>query len=172
MNSTELTCVIHCDKVMKNIIKGIYAADEIPMRVESYPFGFIANTDVRGQPGTHWVAFYVPSEEKGYFFDSYADEPGYFSDRFDIFFSKNNLELTYNRRRLQSLNSNVCGQYCCFYLLHACRDVRSTRIFSNFSDNFELNDAYVNDYIVATFSNCFQHSVSYAQSCCFGKQFL
>ena len=37
-----------------------------------FPYGFVANTDPSTEPGTHWVAFYFPSRDKGEFFDSYG----------------------------------------------------------------------------------------------------
>jgi hypothetical protein len=59
MNTRQLKCVIEADSEMKNIIIGVYAADELPGRQTSIPYGLIVNTDPHWSPGKHWIAFYI-----------------------------------------------------------------------------------------------------------------
>ena len=58
--------------IQKKIFDGVFPADEVP-KLNTFPCGFVANTDPSTEPETHWVAFYFPSREKGEFFDSYGN---------------------------------------------------------------------------------------------------
>lgn len=87
----------------------------------SYNFanGCILNTDPSSQPGEHWVAFFFqassPLSPMFEFFDSYGNPPSYYS----FPFLKQMLDqMYYNTEKLQSINSNVCGQYCILYLYY------------------------------------------------------
>jgi hypothetical protein len=58
---------MHLDKTQlqaRNIF-GVFASDQLPELIEKYPCGFVVNTDPSNQSGTHWLAFYFPSEHKG-----------------------------------------------------------------------------------------------------------
>ena len=85
-----------------------------------------ANTDPSTEPGTHWVAFYFPSEEKGESFDSYGQPPEQYRDLFRDFLEP--YEWQFNTRKLQSAWSDVCGQYCIFYLSHRARGLSMNKI--------------------------------------------
>ena len=100
----------------KKIFGGVFAADEVPQIIDTFPYGFVANTDPSTEPGTHWVAFYFPSREKGEFFDSYGHSPEHYG------FKSYNIEI-WNQHKLQSSWSNVCGHYCIFYLYHKSRGI-------------------------------------------------
>lgn len=155
MNTSQLKCVINCDSVMKKMIKGVFARDEIPSEISSFPSGFIVNTDDGHHVGRHWLAFYFESKIKTEFFDSYGHSPDYFS------FEGN----TYNDKRLQSSKSIVCGQYCLYYLLNRCRGVPMKSITKPFGNDLEENDNFVNEYITNSFPHCF-HSMHTHQTCC------
>ena len=71
MNTLQIKRALERDTFTKKIFGGVFAADELPKTITS-PCGFVANTDPSTEPGTHWVAFYFPSREKGEFFDSTA----------------------------------------------------------------------------------------------------
>ena len=101
----------------------------------------MANTDPSNKPGTHWVAFYFPSEEKGEFFDSYGHPPEYYS--FKNFLDTHSHEWSFNNRKLQSAWSEVCGQYCIFYLSHRVRGHSLKKIVQLFGKDTVLNDSKV-----------------------------
>lgn len=153
MNAQELKCVIECDPAMRRKILGVYARDKIPA-FTSFPCGLIANTDTSDLPGKHWVGFYYESKDKSEFFDSCGHSPEYFGFR-----ARN-----YNEKRLQSSRSNVCGQYCLYYLLNRCRGVSMPSIFKDFSDNLYENDAFIFGYISKSYPYCFNKLYNH-QSC-------
>ena len=75
MNTLEIKQALKSNKFTKRNFSEVYAADELPKSLDTFPCGFIANTDPSTKPGTHWVAFYFSSHEKGEFFDSYGYSP-------------------------------------------------------------------------------------------------
>ena len=58
----------------ENMFLGCFARDELPESVPR-PSCLIANTDLAGDGGKHWVAFYFTDDDKGEFFCSYGSPP-------------------------------------------------------------------------------------------------
>ena len=152
MNTMQLERVMKTDPYTRSQFRGVFAADQLPRRVKTYPSAYIVNTDPASEPGAHWVAFYFPQKDKGEFFDSYGDTPAYYSGIFKTFIKQNSCTWTYNHQPLQSLLSRVCGQYCLFYLLHRCHGVNMFKILRYFHKNKERNDRFVNEFICKHFS--------------------
>ena len=119
MNTAQITHALEQDPVTSKKFCSVFPSDKLPQTIDRYPCGFVANTDPSSGPGTHWVAFYFPSEEKGEFFDSYGHAPEYYRKSFGDFLKSRAWD--FNRRKLQSAWSDVCGQYCIFYLSHRAR---------------------------------------------------
>ena len=107
----------------------------------------MANTDPSGEPGAHWVAFYFPSKNKGEFFDSYGQPPDYYRRSFEDFLNKHSEEWVYNERKLQSAWTDVCGQYCIFYLSHRARGQGMNKIVQLFNKDTMLNDVKVSQFV-------------------------
>ena len=151
MNTSSLQCIVRCDSVLSNCAVGIFAADELPTRLHSLPVAFIVNTDKRMDLGRHCVAFYISSSAKGEFFDSYGNLPSYYSNEFENFFDRNGMKLTYNEKGLQGFNSNVCGQYCTYYLSQRCSGMEMKSIVKPFTQNYANNDQFVYCYVNRSF---------------------
>ena len=146
MNTLEIKQALESNKFTKRNFSEVYAADELPKSLDTFPCGFIANTDPSTKPGTHWVAFYFSSHEKGEFFDSYGYSPKQYK-----FFKFYKPEI-WNDRKLQSSFSEVCGQYCIFYLYHKSRGYSMSKIVNMFTDNTSLNDCNVACYVKKHFN--------------------
>lgn len=69
MDALHIYRGITSDPLAKDCFKGVIPANELPTRVKQRPSAYIVNTDDRGQPGTHWVAFYFPKTGPSEFFD-------------------------------------------------------------------------------------------------------
>ena len=133
-----LTKVIPCNYVK---FLGVFAQDKIP-RIDSsfsFPLCFVSNTHPSTKPGEHWVAFYYESPASLEFFDSYALPP--------VIYGFSVKPLRMNHSPIQSLDSDVCGQYCIFYLYHRSRGKSLTQILNTFSSQ----DQAWNDNSVARF---------------------
>ena len=146
MNTLQLERALKHNTFTKKIFVGVFAADELPT-LNTFPSGFVANTDPSTEPGTHWVAFYFPSRDKGEFFDSYGHPPEHYGEPFTVY----NVE-TINSHKLQSSWSNVCGHYCIFYLYHKSRGYSMSKIVNMFSSNVDKNDCKVACYVKKHFN--------------------
>ena len=55
MNTLQIKRALERDTFTKKI-GGVFAADELPKVMNTFPFGFVANTDPSTEPGTRAVA--------------------------------------------------------------------------------------------------------------------
>ena len=95
------------DPVLAPLMQGVFPRDRLPV-INTYPAGLIANT-----------AMYFESLRESEFIDSYRFPPEtYNMDTYILW------DVTYyNDKTLQELNSDVCGDYCLFYLIQRARNV-------------------------------------------------
>lgn len=157
MNTGQLGCVIKCDEIMSKVVIGVYPYDRLPRYINEVPQGVIVNTDAHDGPGDHWVALYIDDSNRGEFFCSFGYSVTQYSKQFINYFNHLGIKaVTSNRQKLQSDNTNVCGYYAVYYLAHRCRGISLTKIVETF-DKFDtvVNDAYVQDFIVNTYTCCF-----------------
>lgn len=165
MNTNQLQCVIGCDELMRSKVLGVYALDRLPVRQKELPYGLIANTETHDKRGKHWIAMYF-SKEGGEFFDSYGHKPEYFSYVFSSYLSRNTTVVNYNKIRIQSYSTDVCGEYCLLYLLYRCRNLRMNDFMQLFEKNLDLeNDSFVRQYINDSFPLCLPNTTSTVQCC-------
>lgn len=122
---------------------GIYPADQIP-KVWTRPAALIVNTENHWQRGSHWIAMYVDGHGNGYYFDSFGRPP--LIPEYVDSLHKNCRHYKWNSRRLQSEDSDVCGQFCMMF----CRVISSgcgMRSFQKlFSDDLKKNDKIAQQY--------------------------
>ena len=119
--TAQIAHALEQDPVMSKMFCGMFPSNKLPETIIKYPCEFVANTDPSDKPGTQWVAFYIPTEQKGKFFDSYGQPPSFYRDSFGNTLNKHSCEWKFNTRKLQSTWSDVCGQYCIFYLRYRAR---------------------------------------------------
>ena len=161
MDTSQLMCAIKSDPSLSVAVWGVYSADQIPKHIRQG--GFIVNTDVSSKPGKHWCAFYFDGFGRSEFFDSYGNPPQYYSYGFLTCLRRNSSVWTHNKTKLQGHYSNVCGQYCLYYLIHRVRgqslcDIVTTLEKTNYVDQ------YVFDYILKTFPYCFAEYNCYSNN--------
>ncbi len=148
MKAYEVRKSIASDPGLMLSVAGIYASDKLPHFVHhSLPYGFVANTDTWGNPGKHWVAFYMDENGQGEFFDSLGRPPQHYCEQFKSFLTTRCAKIVYNTRPLQSPDSVLCGQYCLYYLANRCRGATMQDILSHFTDNTNVNDMIVDLYV-------------------------
>ena len=146
MDTLQIKRALEHNPFTKNTFCGVFPADELPI-IDTFPCGLVANTDPSNKPGTHWLAFYFPSSQKGEFFDSYGYPPKHYGEFFESYKISE-----WNNHRLQSSWSEVCGQYCIFYLYHSSRGYSMNKIVNLFSSNADLNDCNVACYVKKHFN--------------------
>lgn len=140
MNTQEVAAALSGVRASSS---GVYAADRIP-RALSLPAAIVTNMDPANKPGSHWVAFYIDNNGFGTYFDSYGlpPESPHHIDRL----KRNCTRYQWNKKKLQSYNSKVCGEYCVAFLHHMCRHLS----LRSFCDLF-TRDSLRNDNLVAKF---------------------
>ena len=52
MNTLQLERALKRNAFTKKIFSGVFAADEVPEIIDTFPCGFVANTDPSTEPGT------------------------------------------------------------------------------------------------------------------------
>ena len=163
MNTAQIAGALTHNAVTSTKFCGVFPSDKIPRTIHRYPCGFVVNTDPSTKPGTHWVAFYFPSEEKAEFFDSYGHTPKYYK------LSLGNLATkyiwTFNHRTLQSAWTAVCGHYCIFYLAHRANGYSMNKIINLFDHDSMSNDVHVERFVKAHFNLSAHSTVRYPQCC-------
>ena len=105
------------DPVLAPQMQGVFPSDKLPV-IKTYPAGLISNTDLHDLPGTHWVAMYFASRGISGFFYSYGFLPEVYG--MEDYILRN--VTMYNDLPLQGITSDVCDDYCLFYLLHRARN--------------------------------------------------
>jgi hypothetical protein len=103
---------------------GVYSRDLLPDTLDRK--AIVVNTDPHDKPGAHWVCLYMTSSIVEYF-DSYGLPPLHrdiqdFIDRHG--------EGIHNPHVYQDLNTDVCDQYCVYYLHQRLRGKKPSEIGS------------------------------------------
>ena len=157
MNTHQIEQIL--TTLLPNNFIGVFAQDRIP-NIDSalhFPLSFVSNTHPSTKPGEHWVAFYYTSPDTLEFFDSYGLHPSIYG------FTDTPSHI--NHKTLQSLDSNVCGQYCIYYLYHRSRGKTMSKILSSFSTDQAWNDKSVARFVSKHFPTRSCISCTCCQSC-------
>lgn len=121
---------------------GWFALDQIPKKLNHYPYSMVINLDYSNEPGSHWVGVFAFSKDLAYYFDSYGRGPSedlqdYFS-RFAIF--------RYNKKMYQSLLSEVCGYYVIFFI-YLCSLGHTLNHITSLLQSHSDKDGFVMDFV-------------------------
>ena len=138
MNTSQLRKLLSSDPYVRPLFKGVFARDEL----KHFKKGTcILNTSPSSEKTGHWIALWIDEDHSEYF-DSYGGLPPSFISNM---WKKR--KWVYNKARLQSPLTAVCGQYCVYYLLHRARGMDMESILRDFDTNADRNDQYVFDFI-------------------------
>lgn len=144
MDTTEI------DKKLANVpgFIGAFAYDQLPPN-STNDFSLVLNTDPSHLPGEHWLAI-VKNQTLIYFIDSYGRH--YTDSSFETPFIKTVEKLigqnkvVYNKMWLQQLTSNVCGDYCVYFIRELSKN-SFKKCLAVFSDDLRKNDKHVLNYV-------------------------
>ena len=100
---------------------------------------------------SHWVAIYFAGNDTAEFFDSLGQKPETYTLSFPAFLARNSTQWTYNNRTLHSPFSNVCGQFCIYYLIYHCRRYSMSQIVHKFTKSLVNNDLLDADFVKSYF---------------------
>ena len=135
MDTNEIDIYADKDKWLRNIYGGTCSIDNVP-DWSSTRCCYIINLSPSWHPGSHWVAAYKDDETAEYFC-SYGTKA---SSELKWLLGRKYSE---NSKQLQTLTSDLCGQYCLFYLMCRARGLSLNDVLSCFSNNCTVNDCIV-----------------------------
>lgn len=141
MNTNNITEALNSNNVTKAKFKGVFASNRLPKSSVIKPSFYIANTDPSYKSGQHWVAFYFPKNKPAEFFCPAGEPP---IKPFISFLNKNSETFIYNKRRIQSESSILCGVYCCIFIYLRCKNLS----FNNIINIFNYYNLYENDLLI------------------------
>lgn len=151
MNSQEIRDIL-VTTVPTTFQTTVVPADKLGT-VKSQQFAIIANSDRSDQPGMHWVALFKQRNSPIIeFFDSCAMPIEFYDSAFMKFLHLKGRVTRSSKVRIQSLSSNVCGQYCIYYLIHRVKGVSFENVLQMFNENdLESNDSIVREFVRVNF---------------------
>lgn len=121
MNSSQIHKILSRDPISSRHYAGVYPSDKIPI-IHKFPSAIVLNTGKHYERGTHWLAVYIQDKKTIEFFDSYGLPPEFYGEDISNFVRKYHY-VQANKIPLQSLTSNVCGQYCLYFIVKRCQGV-------------------------------------------------
>ena len=146
---------------------GVYPRDVLPDLLP-HQKAVVVNTDPHDQPGAHWICMYLNSPILEYF-DSYGLPPNH-PDLKD-FIQRQSHKQIHNPHCYQALDTDVCGQYCVYYLHHRHRGRKTVQDWIlPFRGTDKQRDRYVAQWFKETFRKPCTHK---GQTCqCRAKNLL
>ena len=133
-------------KLLGHNFLGCYPADLQPEELNRN-FSIIFNLSNHDKPGTHFVAINSHKNVLNYF-DSLGSPCQ--NKRLKVFLTKHRKgkKYIYNKTKVQSNNSHLCGIYCLGFLLSQESDIVMKDFLKNFSKtNLMLNDKIILEFI-------------------------
>ena len=147
MKSKKIAKILRSNTLTKQVFRGVFPCDKIPSIAES-TYAVIVNTDNSKKKGSHWILLYV-SDQTCIFIDSFGRSINskLFPADFVRYVSKfiGLKKYRYNPKIVQGLLSDVCAEYCCYWLFKKCLNVAD--IFKNFGGNLHHNDLQVSRFV-------------------------
>lgn len=117
MYATQIHRILSNDKNAARYFTGVFPADRLPpVKKET---AFVVNTDTHDKNGSHWLCMFVKDEDTLEFFDSLGFPPSTY-EPFISQYARKFKYVKWNETTFQSPTSNVCGQYCTYFLLKRC----------------------------------------------------
>ena len=138
MNNLEIDAACFSDPYLGSLFRGTNPMDQLPPCEDG---AYVFNLSNSKSEGTHWVTVYIVHSSLDYM-DSYGRNAPAILKRWGKKCSWNE-----NPYSLQSPFTAVCGQYCIYFLTQRARDIPFQILLGNFSNNVDINDRLVYDYV-------------------------
>lgn len=148
MSTQDIRGMLQRNEKTRGYLLDVYGADELPTKkVERSVWLLVCNCCPIDQPGEHWIAMFGDANGNIDFFDSYGLSPAVYSWAMAFIRAQNPRSINYNSVQLQSLASDVCGEYCLYFCHHRACDAIMTTIIER------LERATRDDFVRCTVHN-------------------
>ena len=144
------------NKTLKHVkgFKGVYAFDEIEgVDFDGKFTAAVINQDSHEKAGSHWFSTIYIKETKSpyyttcYFIDSLGRQPDYYQHSLTNMINQNSDVTVHLNKRLQSLYSSTCGEYCCMFVILMSQKMSYSDILNYFSSDTSHNDEIVDEFM-------------------------
>ena len=135
MNTAQLHQYMMKDPIISLMYGGTLAKNQLPPHPLKTPKIYIVNQQNSHQPGNHWIVLWIDVTSE--YFDSLGKEPPI---EFRQWLSLKETPFMFNSKRLQDINSDLCGQYCLMYSYFRSRGVTFQDFVDMFDQKLFLND--------------------------------
>ena len=138
---------IEIDKKLDKVegFLGAFPFDQIPKSKKNL-FSLVINTSSSHGVGDHWLSL-VYKDNIFYFLDSYGRNFTNltFSEEFKSTIKKyiGNKKCMYNKKLLQQLTSNTCGEYAIYFVYMLSSNTSLKNSLKPFRDSLKYNDDYI-----------------------------
>ena len=142
MDTLQLNRALGMDPYVKKCYGGTLPMDQIQTTRPVQTRCWVLNLSPSTHPGTHWVAVHVSRTSVEYFC-SYGLEPPGDLDKVLKRWARTGRRRVYDSNVgtvLQTLTSDLCGEYCVLYLKCRCRGVSFREFLTSFTTDTGLND--------------------------------
>ena len=121
LNTLQSTLALSKYPQTANQFIGVFARDELSLLINKFPALIIANTDPSTKSGTHWILFYFDKNGNVEYFDSLGKSLFHYHKDFLKFIKSNcNYYSRVVNKRIQPVNTTLCGHYCLYYAYSRC----------------------------------------------------
>ena len=141
MNTNQIDRILSQDNFSKNHFVGTFSWNNVPL-LDKYA-SCIVNSDCEDYSGQHWLAYFY-GECGLEFFDSFANIPSFYPGlpaKVDVL----------NRKRVQGFDSQMCGQWCVYFLLNRYRRYTMNDIVRRFGNDYDANDHWIRTFFFEYF---------------------
>lgn len=117
LNTSEIDAILkkHLPPHVKWM--GVTAANQWPNNPpQNKASAFVSNEQCICRKGNHWICVFTDSVGRGHYFDSYAKPIPHTA--WKAWFKKHTRSLHISKRVIQRPNTNFCGYFCIFFLMH------------------------------------------------------
>ena len=140
MNSNHLRCIFYKDPYKGEIFEGVFAKDQLMKGCfEKEASIYVVNEKNFQFRGSRWVMVYQ-DKKKTYFIGSLGRD-------FTQYGFKFKRSVYQASRRLQCLDSKLCGAYLVFFGCRLARGLDLNSIMDYFTCDCRFNDKFIYDYI-------------------------
>lgn len=124
LSSEQLASALLKNNVTKKYFGGIVARD-ILCKITKRPRYIVCNTDIVSGEGKHWIVFFFPPHalDTVEMFDSLGKGVDEYPEEFRAFVNKFASQCQIVTKRIQPLNTSLCGHYCLYYILYRCKGI-------------------------------------------------
>jgi hypothetical protein len=144
MLGSEISQFIKAHDDIRAFFLGVFAIDSIPKSIKKDHI-CIVNTSKATEPGTHWICV-ASFDNQLQVFDSLGTSSDYIKQTLHF---KKFKTFKYNDTPLQSKESVLCGQFCCYYVF--CRLLNKDLSFVDLLNSIFTSDVERNEQIIKRF---------------------